>query len=106
MHELANLRFLDCADPAILAYAKATPMAMGDRRNIVIAVVSLDPHARHEGDIVLPLDAWGIAWDEAFSLEEAFTGRRVEWRGAQQHVTLDPQTNPALLFRVVSADPS
>ena len=56
LHELTNLRFLDCPDPNILAYAKAT----ADRGNIVIAVVNLDPHGVHGGEVVLPLQEWGI----------------------------------------------
>ena len=59
LHELTNLRFLDCPDPNILAYAKAT----ADRSNIVIAVVNLDPHGVHGGEVVLPLAEWGIADD-------------------------------------------
>src|SRR5438552_1013592 len=38
VQELTNLRFLDCADPNLLAYAKAT----ANRSNIVIAVVNLE----------------------------------------------------------------
>ena len=98
LHEFANLRFLDCADPNILAYAKAT----ADRGNIVIAVVNLDPHGVHAGEIILPLDALGLAPDQEFSVEEAFTGRVLKWRGARQHLALDPQANPALLFRLLS----
>ena len=45
LHELTNLRFLDCPDPNILAYAKMS----ADRGNIVIAVVNLDPHGVHGG---------------------------------------------------------
>ena len=71
LHELTNLRFLECPDPNMLAYAKAT----ADRSNIVIAVVNLDPHGVHGGEIVLPLHDWGIAADREFSVEEAFTGR-------------------------------
>ena len=56
LHELTNLRFLDCPDPNILAYAKAT----ADRGNIVIAVVNLDPHGVHGGEVILPLHEWGI----------------------------------------------
>ena len=45
LHELTNLRFLDCPDPNILAYAKMS----ADGSNIVIAVVNLDPHGVHGG---------------------------------------------------------
>jgi starch synthase (maltosyl-transferring) len=100
LHELTNLRFLDCADPNILAYAKATP----DRGNIVIAAVNLDPHGVHAGDVMLPLEALGLAPDEEFSVEEAFSGFVHKWRGARQHLFLDPEANPALLFRVLPAE--
>ena len=99
LHELTNLRFLDCADPNILAYAKAT----ADRGNIVIAVVNLDPHGAHGGEIVLPLAEWGVAEAQEFFVEEAFTGRVTAWRGNRQRLVLDPQTNPAYLFRLLPA---
>jgi starch synthase (maltosyl-transferring) len=110
LHELTNLRFLDCADPNMLAYAKATPMAPGDREgdrgNIVIAVVNLDPHGVHGGEVILPLHEWGISVDQEFFVEEAFTGHVAAWRGERQHLVLDPQAHPALLFRVIAADRS
>jgi starch synthase (maltosyl-transferring) len=99
LHELTNLRFLDCADPNILAYAKATP----DHHNIVIAVVNLDPYAVHGGEIMLPLAEWGRSVEQEFLVEEAFTGRIAAWRGNRQHLILDPQTDPVLLYRVLPA---
>ena len=99
LHELTNLRFLDCPDPNILAYAKMS----ADRGNIVIAVVNLDPHGVHGGEVTLPLHEWGIDPGQEFWLEEAFTGHVLSWRGERQHLVLDPQTNPALLFRVLPA---
>jgi starch synthase (maltosyl-transferring) len=97
LHQLHNLRFLDCADPNILAYAKATP----DRTNIVIVMVNLDPHGLHAGEVILPLAEWDIAPEQEFSVEEAFTGRVLSWRGPRQPVSLDPQANPALLLRLL-----
>jgi starch synthase (maltosyl-transferring) len=102
LHELKNLRFLDCDDPDILAYAKATE----DRGNIVIAIVNLDPHAAHEAEIVLPLDDWGVDPEREFFVEEAFTGQTLPWRGHNLRVTLDPEHNPALLYRLLPADRS
>ena len=99
LHELTNLRFLDCADPNILAYAKVT----ADRRNIVIVIVNLDPHGIHGGEVMLPLAQWGVSEEQDFLVEEAFTGRVVAWRGNRQNLVLDPQTNPAQLFRLLPA---
>ena len=59
MQEFTNLRFLSCADPNILAYAKIS----ADRANIVIIVVNLDPHGTHEDTVELPLGELGLPAD-------------------------------------------
>jgi starch synthase (maltosyl-transferring) len=101
LQELLNLRFLDCPDPNMLGYAKTSV----DFNNTVIVVVNLDPHAAHDGDVELPLAELGLAADDEFSLEEAFTRRIVTCRGARQRLHLDPETNPAMIFRLLRADP-
>jgi starch synthase (maltosyl-transferring) len=100
LQELANLRFLDCPDPNILAYAKGT----ADGGNIVVVAVNLDPFGLHAGDVMLPLEDWGIPPDRDFSVEEAFSGRILSWRGGRQFLSLDPHSNPALLFRLLPTD--
>jgi starch synthase (maltosyl-transferring) len=100
LQELANLRFLDCPDPNILAYAKRSV----DGGNIVIVAVNLDPFGLHAGEVTLPLDEWDISTDRDFSVEEAFSGRIFSWRGARQFLSLDPPSNPALLFRLLPID--
>ncbi len=94
LHELTNLRFLDCPDPNTLVYAKAT----ADRSNIVIVVVNLDPHGVHGGEITLPLHEWNIAPDQEFSVEEAFTEASI--RGAAIAGTLCSirRSNPRCCF--------
>jgi starch synthase (maltosyl-transferring) len=99
MQEFLNLRFLNCGDPNILAYAKIS----GDRTNIVMVAVNLDPHGVHEDTIELPLGEFGLTADTEFSLEEAFTGRTLICRGPLQRFHLEPETNPAMVFRLLSA---
>jgi starch synthase (maltosyl-transferring) len=99
MQEFFNLRFLGCADPNILAYTKIS----ADRTNVVIIVVNLDPHGAHDGMIELPLGELGLPADAEFVLEEAFTHRAVNCRGAHQRFQLDPEVNPALIFRLLTA---
>ena len=98
MQQLLNVRFLNCADPNILAYAK-----ISDRTNLVIVVVNLDPHDVHEDTVELPMAEFGLKADAQFTLEEAFTGRAVACRGAYQRFHLDPETNPAMVFRLLPA---
>jgi starch synthase (maltosyl-transferring) len=99
MQEFLDLRFLNCGDPNILAYAKIST----DRANVVIIVVNLDPHGAHEDTVELPLIEFGLSADAEFLLEEAFTHRAVACRGAHQRFHLDPETNPALVFRLLPA---
>jgi starch synthase (maltosyl-transferring) len=96
MQEFFNLRFLRCADPNILAYMKIS----ADRANVVIIVVNLDPRRARDDVIELPLGELGRSADAEFVLAEAFTGRAVFCRGAHQRFRLDPQSNPALIFRL------
>jgi len=99
LQEFLNLRFLDCPDPNILAYAKTS----ADMANTVIVAVNLDPHAAHEGEIELPLAEFGLATDTEFWLEEAFTQRVAVCRGTRQRLYLDPEINPAMIFRLFPA---
>ena len=101
LQEFLNLRFLDCPDPNILAYAKTST----DGANTVIVAVNLDPHAAHEGEIELPLADFGLAADGEFSLEEAFTRLLMTCRGTRQRLYLDPEINPSMIFRLLRADP-
>jgi starch synthase (maltosyl-transferring) len=42
----------------------------------------------------------GLEADAPFEVEELLHGGRHIWYGARHHVHLDPQANPALIFRV------
>jgi starch synthase (maltosyl-transferring) len=99
MQDFLNLRFLNCNDPNILAYAKIS----ADGENVVIIVVNLDPHSAHEDTVELPLAELGLPDDAEFSLEEAFTRQAVTCHSGYQRFHLDPETNPALVFRLLPA---
>ena len=101
MQEFHNLRFLPCDDPNILAYAKtsATPA------NTVAVIVNLDPHMPHEGEVELPLAALNLPANAAIGLEEVFSKTLSMVRGARQRFRLDPETNPALIFRIYTSSP-
>jgi starch synthase (maltosyl-transferring) len=100
LQEFLNLRFVVCDDANILCYAKFSAC----RDNVVIVAVNLDPHAAHEGEVVLPLTDLGLGGDSLFLLEEAFTRRLIACRGARQRFHLDPEANPAMIFRLLTAD--
>jgi starch synthase (maltosyl-transferring) len=72
-----------------------------DKGNIVLVAVNLDPHAAHEAALDFPLGEMGIGADEEFETEELFAGATERRRGAQHRVRLDPESNPAMVWRVV-----
>jgi starch synthase (maltosyl-transferring) len=95
LQEFLNLRFLPCDEPNILAYAKIS----GSAANAIV-IVNLDPHGLHEADVELPLASLGLSANSEFALEEAFSKTVSIVRGARQRFRLDPETSPALMFRV------
>ena len=96
LQELINLRFHPADHDQVLFYGKMTE----DGSNRVFVAINLDPFAAHEATIELPLAAMGIAEVETFRAVELFTGEEHRWRGARQRLRLDPDVNPAAIFRV------
>lgn len=96
LHEFENLRFYDSDDDSVLFYGKMTL----DRSNMVFVAVNLDPFDAREAELRFPLDDMGVPPGETFEVEELLSGRRHLWRGARHTVRLDPQVNPAEIYRV------
>ncbi|MGH7064444.1 MAG: maltotransferase domain-containing protein [Stellaceae bacterium] len=96
LQNFLSLRFLDCDEASILAYAKTS----ADPPNAVVVVVNLDPHAVHEGEVELPLTVLGLTDEDEFELAEGFTGTVSRLRGARQRFRLDPEITPSLIFRL------
>lgn len=96
LHELTNLRFHGSSDQNVIFYGKRS----FDDGNIIFVVVNLDPFEPHSSTLTFPLEELGIGPDDAFAVEELFSGTRRLWHGAEHDVTLDPEANPAMIFRV------
>jgi starch synthase (maltosyl-transferring) len=96
LQELTNLRFYPAADDHVLFYGKMTE----DRSNMIFVAVNLDPAAAREVVIELPLAEMRVAEVETFTAVELFTAEEHRWRGARQRLRLDPDVNPAAIFRI------
>jgi starch synthase (maltosyl-transferring) len=68
--------------------------------NSVLVAVNLDPFEAHEARVRLPLEFWGIDPEERYQAEELITEKRHLWKGEAQAIRLDPQAEPAAIFRV------
>jgi starch synthase (maltosyl-transferring) len=96
LHELTNLRFYPAEDERVLFYGKIS----ADGANRIFVAVNLDPFAARETVIELPLAALQIGEGESFKVTELLSGAEHHWRGARQRVRLDPEANPAAIFRI------
>jgi len=95
LQELANLKFLDSDNDRILCYAKAT----ADFSNVILVAVNLDPHNVQESTVLVPSEAIGLRPGESYDVQDLLTGARYSW-SARNYVRLDPNVQPAHVFRV------
>jgi len=80
----------------IIAYSKATEKS----DNVILTVVSLDPHHVQSGWLTLSLDEFGIEPAGAFQVHDLLTGERYLWHGARNFVQLNPAFVPAAIFQL------
>jgi starch synthase (maltosyl-transferring) len=81
LQHLENIRFLETENDALIAYAKRT----GD--DVVLTVVTLDPHHPQEGVVVVPYE---LGLPPAFGVRDLLSGERFDWRMGRNYVRLDP----------------
>lgn len=89
-----NVRFGHADNEAILWYEKATP----DRSNVILAAVSLDPHAAQSATVEVPLWGWGLPDDGTIVAENLLDGGSTVWQGKWQTLRLTPE-RPYALWR-------
>ena len=80
----------------LICYSRAT----GDRSNVLLLVVNLDPHHPHSGWLSLDLGALGVAEGSSFQVHDLVGDARFLWRGSRAYVSLDPRVMPVHVFRV------
>jgi starch synthase (maltosyl-transferring) len=91
-----NLQFHHADNDAILFYAKMT----ASRDNIILVVVNLDPHRKQSSYVDVPIDQFGPMEADIYQVHDLISGTRYTWRGRRNYVELDPEIQPAHVFRV------
>jgi starch synthase (maltosyl-transferring) len=81
-----SLRFCQTDNPNLIAYVKATP----SRDDMLMIVVSLDPHRMQHGFVQAPAWELDTGGDGSFAVEDLLSGARHVWRGEWNYVRLDP----------------
>jgi len=96
LQSYTNLRFYWAENDAILFYGKMTPA----RDNIILVVVNVDPHRKQHSLVDVPIDQFGPMESDVYQVQDLLSDATYTWRGRRNYVELDPQIQPAHIFRV------
>jgi starch synthase (maltosyl-transferring) len=96
LHVYDNLRFYGADNDNILFYGKMTPA----RDNIILVVVNLDATRTQHSYIHVPISEFGAVESDEYQVHDLLTDARYTWHGSRNYVELNPNTQPAHIFRV------
>ncbi|HSM43638.1 MAG TPA: alpha-1,4-glucan--maltose-1-phosphate maltosyltransferase, partial [Acidimicrobiia bacterium] len=68
--------------------------------DVVLVVVSLDPHHTQSGWVTLDLGSLGVDRTGRFGVRDVLTDRRYQWDGRHNFIQLDPGGIPAHVFTI------
>ncbi len=94
LQRMAGLAFHPTDNEMIVCYSKRAD------EDVVLVVVSLDPHHTQSGWVTLDLSALGVDPEARFAVNDVLTDRRYQWDGRHNFVELDPQGIPAHVFTI------
>ena len=93
LQQLRDLHFHHAPHDSVIVYSKQA----GD--DVVIAVVSLDPHHSVESEIVLDMEALGLDTHDVFLVHDEITGQT--WRWGQRAFVRLTQDDPAHVLSLI-----
>jgi starch synthase (maltosyl-transferring) len=94
-----SLGFHPVDNNQLIVYSKTT----GDRSNIIVVVVNLDPHHTQSGWVDLPVESFQLDPHQLCQVHDLLTDARYFWHGTHNYVELNPQLMPAHIFRIRAA---
>jgi len=97
LQQLRNIRFHHSSNDSVIAYSKVTE----DRSDVVLTVVSLDPHWVQETTLGLDLEYLGLRGDRPFGVVDELDGKSYVLDGANPYIRLDPSERPAHILHIV-----
>jgi len=93
LQQMRTLQFHETQNSELVAYSKTAGT------NLIVVVVSLDPHHPQEGQLHLPPDAVGLPDAEAHPAHDLLQEARYIWHGERHYLRLSPSA-PAHIFRL------
>ncbi|WP_200866969.1 hypothetical protein [Sphingobium sp. Ant17] len=95
-----NTRFYAVQNDRIIYYAKPAP----DGADMILVMVSLDPHHAQEAAFEVPLWEFGLSDTASIAVEDLAEGHRFDWHGKTQHIRLEPDL-PYRIWRIAPGEP-
>lgn len=91
-----NVTFYESENDMIIFYGKAT----GDKSNIILVAVNLDPYHTQSSRVRVPLEELGIPRSQPYLVHDLLSGDKYIWQGEWNYVEMNPQHMPAHIFLV------
>ncbi|MDQ6616173.1 MAG: alpha-1,4-glucan--maltose-1-phosphate maltosyltransferase [Actinomycetota bacterium] len=101
LQRLRGIQFHASDNPQILAYSKISD----DGRDVMLIVVSLDPHWAQSSVLTLDLAALGLPSDRPYTAADELSGDFYQWFGPNPYVRLEPWGRVAHLLHLPDARP-
>ena len=99
MQSNSGLSFHDIDNEQIICYSKQS----GDRLNVIVVAVNLDPHHVQSGWLSMDLETLGFGGDASYQAHDLLTGARFLWQGTRNYIELDPRACPRIFFDCAGA---
>ncbi len=96
---LRNITFHSADDDNVIVFSKTR--VVDGRRDTILVVANLDPHATRETTIHLDMPALGAGWDDHFRARDLVTEQTWIWE-RDAYVRLGPETQPVHIIEVRS----
>jgi starch synthase (maltosyl-transferring) len=95
LSELTNLTFHRIDKDHMLAFSKHSP-----GQDAILVIVNLNPFHWEEATVHLDMEALGVQEGREFEVHDLITDTTYVWRGSSSYVRLDPNEEPAHVFRI------
>ncbi|MBJ6798562.1 alpha-1,4-glucan--maltose-1-phosphate maltosyltransferase [Geomonas propionica] len=96
LQQTNNVTFLPSDDDSVIFYAKIAKQTKGS----LLVAVNLDPFRVRTARLQLPLELFGVLPGQSYLLHDLIGGDHSIWQGDTTTVRLDPQVNPACIYRI------
>ncbi|PYE85761.1 alpha-1,4-glucan--maltose-1-phosphate maltosyltransferase [Pseudoroseicyclus aestuarii] len=97
MRDFTNLKFFDAGSEQVLYYGRFDP----ESDSYLLFHVLLDPHNPAEFGFEVPLWEFGLPDEASIEVQDAIQGNYFTWHGKEHRLTLDPETRPYAIWRLL-----